>query len=880
MHRRALAGWALVLAGLLMLVLFLATDPSPQQRQADRPSRLADAPAPREPQGSTPHSAVQHVQSAALRVLVLQTDQRPASGAEVRVAPRDAWLQARGRAVRLAKAERAAWDLVESSDARVADQDGRCLIPLTKRDRDTYVVQAFAADATAASELKTVRGDGNVTLIVRRLDALTVIVRAARGGPVADAEIELTGFRRDGQFIRLQCETNQDGYGTLPATGPLGEINLSVYHPMHEAKVIVKKDPSPHEPIRVVLGQGQTVRVTTRSSTGADVPCTVWWMIFRFRDGKPLPLFQKRRESKFGFFEIGGIPEDAGLRVLAASDRFGLATTDVFPAKDVTLALQPFAVLEGRVVSEINDAPLVGVSVHLSLPLGEDRLPRLHADVVRNYLRATTDGAGRFRLERVPAIESASPTIYKILIAPPTPKARVVVESPKLLEVLSGDRVEIEVRVRDIRPVVVHGVVRAKTGAALPDAKVRGGREVALTNQDGRYRVETTTSGPLRLVCDADGYKRYVSEELEVEPGAELSHDIELERVYTVRGQVLQAGGAGLSRVSVGLVDDAHRQGARTFSDDKGMFSFRNVTPGTYRLVATLGRWATSSQSFLTRDVTVPTDEVVVLSTRDVPQVARVRGTIRPPAGRPIPGEWSLELLGLEGLSTVRIPVAISETEFTAEAVPWGSYLVRCTVRSGAGTRTWHLGPYAVSESEQQWALDLPAEGSVSGTIRDDRGAPLAEMGVVFLLARNGEWLRDPIPTTDAAGRFEAQLPPGTYHVHGSNGRYAAFQRDVTIRPGTNTSLELEASLAGVLIAQTKVNRADGAWIDGFVTVTGPVTVSIRAQLRVRSGIVRATFHGLLPGPYEIELVLAGEGVRKGSATIVGGKRVNLSIEP
>jgi hypothetical protein len=79
------------------------------------------------------------------------------------------------------------------------------------------------------------------------------------------------------------------------------------------------------------------------------------------------------------------------------------------------------------------------------------------------------------------------------------------------------------------------GRVLDSSGAAMPAVKVvvtsneTGARAEATTNESGEYSLPFLAPGPYRLEVEAQGFKRYVQERIQIGTNMRVSQDVTLE---------------------------------------------------------------------------------------------------------------------------------------------------------------------------------------------------------------------------------------------------------------------------------------------------------------------------------------------------------------
>ncbi|TVT19441.1 DUF1416 domain-containing protein [Amycolatopsis acidiphila] len=192
--------------------------------------------------------------------------------------------------------------------------------------------------------------------------------------------------------------------------------------------------------------------------------------------------------------------------------------------------------------------------------------------------RTAADETGRFRL----AAPGAG--AYVLITSAPAhqPEAATVT--------VTGSPVRLEIALRGSGG--LRGVVRAATtGVPIMDAAVtltdaRGDVvDSRLSGPSGEYAFTSLPAGTYVLAVNASGYRPTAAAVTTGETGA-AQQDVELADGAVIRGSV-NVPDHPRPTVTVTLLDDGGHVVRTTVADESGRYSFHDLDPGTYTVVAT-----------------------------------------------------------------------------------------------------------------------------------------------------------------------------------------------------------------------------------------------------------------------------------------------------
>lgn len=309
------------------------------------------------------------------------------------------------------------------------------------------------------------------------------------------------------------------------------------------------------------------------------------------------------------------------------------------------------------------------------------------------------------------------------------------------------------VRIELERGVILEGSVEGESGEPVPGAEVLAladsGALAARTTSspEGTFRISDAAAGRLRLIADAQGYRRGEPFAIEVEAGETRSGVVlSLERARGLRGTVLDPSGALQAGATVKLVPGSgsvsvdHAIAVRTTGAD-GRFALAADPQPRQSLVATAPGFGAAVEP----DVLAKGDSDIVLTLAPAGAVE-----VRLPADLP-PTRWV----------SVRDGRGV---DYSAAAAGRTSVLFP-DLAPGKGEAVLPPGAEKVVEivAGRTTVVELRDGPTVEGTVAKD-GRPLANYVVAVTAMRDGGIGTDGAVETDAAGRWRLENKrPGSY---------------------------------------------------------------------------------------------------------------------
>ncbi len=361
--------------------------------------------------------------------------------------------------------------------------------------------------------------------------------------------------------------------------------------PAEETAEITEKEPEVHaellslEPERGSI-VGRVVNTGGAPISGAAVKA------FRYSPGAvEMKALLATFTNRDGRYVLKPLEVRCVVEVSAAGYHAGRALASPFMRRDFVLG-KP-GILSGRIVMAAKNSPCVDstVAVYEYRPADILDQPGNYAWRRPPVVSTRSNRAGEYSF---PALR---PGLYQIRIIPAD--APMVHSTLAAIEIVAGEETTRDFAVGS-GCTVVGKVTDRDSGQPVAGAEVffRGNpRRKAVTDKSGRYELSCVFLGSFPVVLTtARGFFRPVPSSLRpAELGAEIVHDIVMQRTAFVSGRVLGPDGGPVSGARVGgsesvlrTVEDLEgsaKQDTYTCTDEEGMFELAVFRPGRARRV-------------------------------------------------------------------------------------------------------------------------------------------------------------------------------------------------------------------------------------------------------------------------------------------------------
>ncbi|MEN8151401.1 MAG: carboxypeptidase-like regulatory domain-containing protein, partial [Planctomycetota bacterium] len=301
----------------------------------------------------------------------------------------------------------------------------------------------------------------------------------------------------------------------------------------------------------------------------------------------------------------------------------------------------------------------------------------------------------------------------------------------------------------------------------------------ALTDKEGRFRVEGLTPGPYIVRFEAPGHRVVTKLDVAVPEGADGGPlDVKLEKGLQITGVVVDAAGEPIPDVNLWTNVVATGTGAargqtsirNATTDAKGAFLLDQLEPGKYSLSVNADGFANRNLS----DVDAGTTDLRIVLEKGL----SISGRVLLPDGSPAGNLWVSAQGGNGNSQNDRTG---EDGTFTIENLPEGVYTVRTNTggafRFGGGKDEGPSLMPAIQEGvpagTKNLELRLLAGAAIEGRVTDESGNPIP--GAMILARSIGEDVTTSgFGRTDENGEFRVTgLEPGRrVAVNVSHGDY------------------------------------------------------------------------------------------------------------
>lgn len=528
-----------------------------------------------------------------------------------------------------------------------------------------------------------------------------------------------------------------------------------------------------------------------------------------------------------------GVPAKAVNVTLRAIAQPDVVIADVATAADGTFDLGQRPPADYHVIASVPDAPAAIADVSTRDPRSApDRLVLVLGTCEWRLVGTVSDAArtpiasARVRLRGLVGVETDERGQFSLCRPPSTAPLLVVVSADGFGTVATTVSVRGTER-RDFLLVpegILVGRVVMPDGrtpvagaqvmiAAVDRARTKFVASSTASDDEGRFQIGGLAPGRIALVARGDGVSSDVTETT-IEAGTSKELLVAMHGTMRVRGRVVE-GGTVVGSAEVSVVATNGNAGATTaWSQADGTFVLDGVPPGivTWRVKG----YAVTSP--LTSTVAAETN-VVLAVTREASVHGRVTQHGQPVADAVVrwyEGQRTEETLSDAAGNYDLVGVPAGKIGIAAVSEPLGAFGDREDVAIAAGSRT-------------QLDLELDSYASVSGTVVDERGAPVREAYVTVEI--NSDWAG---AMTDETGAFAAKGLSG-----GASYTVRVWPTVAMIKPYPAANPARDTRTLEAELPQIRIENAQSA-VTGVVLAVRTATGSIRGRVVDDAGTVVA----------------------------------------
>jgi protocatechuate 3,4-dioxygenase beta subunit len=367
------------------------------------------------------------------------------------------------------------------------------------------------------------------------------------------------------------------------------------------------------------------------------------------------------------------------------------------------------------------------------------------------------------------------------------------------------------------------------------------------TNAAGEFEFQAL-AGNYDLAASAPGFQVAMLDDVAVAKSMDPL-EFRLARGATIRGRVVRPGGAGVSGITIAILDSRPPRGedAITTGSD-GAFTIADLPPGSWRL----GFYKHEDLVSETATVTAPTDDFVL----DLAPAGAVRGrVVDASSGAPV-SRFQIYLIaaggrgGRESRSTMR-EFNDHDGVFAFESVPFGPYELTASAAEYASADPVEVTVAGSDAGELR--IGLARGVTLSGRVIDDSGRPVpgANIGVDHSAddaGASGKMMRPTDAVTGEDGEYQlAGLSPATVTVYAQKPGWASARKQVDLSATTRLDLTLNrgVTLSGVV-------TSGGRGVSGAEVSAHSPVLNSESQSATTGASGDFTITGLLPYRYTI----------------------------
>ncbi|MFC7370130.1 carboxypeptidase regulatory-like domain-containing protein [Fictibacillus iocasae] len=624
------------------------------------------------------------------------------------------------------------------------DQNGDYTIPNLPSGNITVIASAQGF-ANASTEVTLARGQNLLDVDLAFPSGLPASVSGTvtneAGVPISGATIQI--LDEDGNLIGTATSDSNGDY-TIP--------NL----PAGSFTVFVSAVGFQNESLGITLAVGQDLTDVDFALAAIGAPGTLSGQVTN-ATGTPIvdTLVTVRDENGFvvatattgpdGTYTITGLDPGTVTVTFTAVNFSTFVGTAFIEEGQVTILNALLTSNPGFITGTVTDAatglPLGGTTVRIL-----DEAGNILAELI-------TDASGAFTS---PGLAAGS---YTVVVINPDYQGFVTD-----ITLASGETVTLNIALQANPGSITGSVVNALTGLPIAGAFV----EVFLgftplisgfTDLNGNFTFEGLPEGLLTVTASAPSFA-IDSEDVTVFAGEQSIVNLALiENPASVSGQVVTSTGTPVANATVRAVDQAGQIIATVTTDSLGQFTFDNLPPGVITLLASADGFPSSST-----DVTLEPGEVLtgVLLILQETVTSAISGNVIDTNGNPVAG--AVVSVFDENGNLAGTAITDENGGYTVDNLPSGTLTVNVTALNFVDqSRDIFLDPGQILPDVDFILSPVTGFGSLSGTVTDNRGRPVAG-ALVEIRNANGA-LVDTEITNEAGSFFSDGLAAGGYTV-------------------------------------------------------------------------------------------------------------------
>lgn len=473
-----------------------------------------------------------------------------------------------------------------------------------------------------------------------------------------------------------------------------------------------------------------------------------------------------------GTFRLEGLRADreAKMTVSAARHVAKSGTWDPAAPARVEIRLDRGGRITG-VVLDAGRAPAAGASVY-AYPSEPNDVP----DDTPIVDSVETDASGRFEIDGVPLVGAWTVEARKDGFANALPGAAVVdaAHPESSCDLLLRPLARIEVVVVDAAGAPVEeGTVSYSTPGQMAGVKLE---------PDGRCMLEIAEPGACRIKVETARHP-FFETDATCASGETTPLRIELAEGVAIAGVVVDDLGRAVPQAKVEVQGHVGRDGRwfdrATTSGDDGAFRVAGLGAQKYAVKAS----ARNHEMGTIADVVAPADGVRVVLGRE----GRASLRLRVPAGTPTPGTYSVTFVGRDERRTETFGGDWGDGSVSISLSPGRWFAL---VQIDGFVHTAHPLEVSPGAESQLGEIVLERGGVLRGTVRDAAGKPSTDVRVEVSLV--GDSSGAPfLPVVDDHGEFTDRKVAGRYRVVVTRGETTLATREVDLRDGEETKIEI-----------------------------------------------------------------------------------------